>query len=540
MDIINLNYSYGATGGPAPTTPPRTTPTAALLSLSEPRNPRQASAPSVGALRETNQKEIRVNAKGSTDGFWSPGHTHGRKNQSKKHWRKIDLNNKPDVPTHNRFFILESTVENKTLHDACSFKAYDDLVESCKGEPETFKVLRNGSMLLKSKSHEQSCNIEKIKSIGNIQVKATPHRKLNSSQGTVLARKWDKYTCEEICDHLHHAQVTDVKKLPSRPNKRYNGSRYLLTFNSIQPPESIRAGLEKLDVRLYVPRPRRCFNCQGFGHVGKHCRSTNSICQNCAEVTHTTPDEQCERRPKCRNCHSDHSASDPMCPMYQIEQEIITIVTKDKISFQEARKIVKKRYPDAVQSYADAAKRRRQQNSTRRVPNQEMELSTRRVPYQEMELPTPLSPRRTRIPRAGPSGENARATMPRNPQTERQNVPAGKRKALSPITPERNGVTNERQRKKLVQPPSSTKTTNPTTIPSKSSELPKTQRTRSLVKDFPMPPVPEKNRASKQKTGTDQRTNPTKQPIAVQISQRQEEQQRPKDPRTLPRSGEYT
>ena len=387
----------------------------------------------------------------SADGVWSPGHTHGRVNQSKKRFSNRISMHTPSVLTNNRFYVLESQDENKTLHDACTFKAYRDLKRDCQGEPETFKILRNGTMLLKSRNSDQSRRIERIKTLAGINVKASPHRKLNSSQGTVLARKWEKYTETELCENLAEEQVIDVKRLPSRPNKTYTGSRYLLTFGALQPPDSIRAGLEKLSVRLYIPRPRRCYNCQGFGHVGMHCKSAQSTCHNCAETSHTKENEQCRRPAKCRNCHKDHPASDIKCPIYRVEQEVVTIATKEKVSFQEARKVVQARYPEATRTFAEVTKLRRAQAYAARKQTEEV-----------TELPVPLLLCPSSSPVPGPSREGTtesnsapRHTRPsqiEHPIQEPERGKSNKRKTSSPPSTSIKTTTTEAHPNKQIKP----------------------------------------------------------------------------------------
>ena len=137
----------------------------------------------------------------------------------------------------------------------------------------------------------------------------------------------------------------------------------------MSPPEKINGGLEKLEVREFIPRPRRCFNCQGFGHMGAHCRRTEAICANCSDRVHTERNEACRRTPHCRNCRGNHPTTDRGCPTYKKEQEILTIVTREKVSFVEARKAVRRRYPDQGTSYSDVVKRRIQRdNSINELP----------------------------------------------------------------------------------------------------------------------------------------------------------------------------
>jgi hypothetical protein len=73
----------------------------------------------------------------------------------------------------------------------------------------------------------------------------------------------------------------------------------------------------------------RCYKCQGYGHIAKHCRLNYEICAHCAESGHST--KQCTSKDKnasCVNCRKagkkgDHAASNSDCPMYKKALEII-------------------------------------------------------------------------------------------------------------------------------------------------------------------------------------------------------------------------
>ena len=49
--------------------------------------------------------------------------------------------------------------------------------------------------------------------------------------------------------------------------------------------------------------------------------------------------QQCDKPAKCWNCAEDHPASSTDCFYYELEQEIIAVKTREKISYSEAKKI---------------------------------------------------------------------------------------------------------------------------------------------------------------------------------------------------------
>lgn len=65
----------------------------------------------------------------------------------------------------------------------------------------------------------------------------------------------------------------------------------------------------------------RCFNCQGLGHVGKHCLQKNPICSHCAENHESKSCKNKDKTPCCINCrkgkrNDGHTANDSNCPSY--------------------------------------------------------------------------------------------------------------------------------------------------------------------------------------------------------------------------------
>ena len=58
-------------------------------------------------------------------------------------------------------------------------------------------------------------------------------------------------------------------------------------------------------------RPRRCFSCHQFGHIGRYCRN-KARCGHCAGVAHLQGEGECPQlasgKKKCINCRGPHLA----------------------------------------------------------------------------------------------------------------------------------------------------------------------------------------------------------------------------------------
>ena len=115
-------------------------------------------------------------------------------------------------------------------------------------------------------------------------------------------------------------------------------------FDMLKLHNIVSAAWLRLQVRPYIPSPRRCFYCQMFGHVLTSCRrklkGEAPICGNCGEQEHG----ECSRLPHCFNCKGDHSASAKICDRYQFEKEVLVVKTKEKITFREAKQKVSPRF----------------------------------------------------------------------------------------------------------------------------------------------------------------------------------------------------
>ena len=97
-------------------------------------------------------------------------------------------------------------------------------------------------------------------------------------------------------------------------------------------PTQVILGYTRYDVRTFVPLPRRCFNCQLFGHSNKKCRR-RAVCQHCGEAAHNP----CPNPASCVNCGGPHPASYNHCPIYRFEKLTLEIQASERLTIQSAR-----------------------------------------------------------------------------------------------------------------------------------------------------------------------------------------------------------
>ena len=118
-----------------------------------------------------------------------------------------------------------------------------------------------------------------------------------------------------------HPRVTFARRCVKRVGHgRIEQTRQVeVTFRG-PAPESLDLGLWGVfSCRRYVPEPLRCFKCQAFGHVQKHCKRESELCGVCSQRHRTS---ECisalrageHREACCPNCGGRHHVWARHCP----------------------------------------------------------------------------------------------------------------------------------------------------------------------------------------------------------------------------------
>ncbi|XP_055932952.1 uncharacterized protein LOC129962974 [Argiope bruennichi] len=252
------------------------------------------------------------------------------------------------------FTVHRISDENETLNTVSPFLV-DKAFLSTVGEVTNIRKLRSGDLLVEVSSRQQSQKIMKLKALATIPISVSPHKSLNSSKGVITCGELFIVPVEIITKELKFQGVTHVRQITiRRDGQLLNTKHYVLTFNSPQLPESIKAGYINLPVRPYIPNPLRCFQCQRYGHSKMNCRGTLT-CARCAQKGHDG--QQCSAPEKCINCNGDHTAYSRLCPRWQLEKKIVAVKFKENISYPEARRKIIAQTPTEGSSYASAVQR---------------------------------------------------------------------------------------------------------------------------------------------------------------------------------------
>ena len=221
---------------------------------------------------------------------------------------------------------------------------------------------KDGNMLIEIPDKTEFDKIMAITSIGPTTVKVSPHSVLNTSRGVVYDPDFQNFGSEEELVNFF-AQFGVIKAFHFTRKDKNTGvisktNSVCLTFNSPNLPTEIK--IKELGlifkVKPYYPMPRRCFNCNKYGHTNKNCRRGVS-CPFCGK-THS--DDQCDVKSEssshyCSNCEENHPVFSKECKEYKRQIDIIKIMVDEKLPRREARNESYRRRPDYGKSFANAA-----------------------------------------------------------------------------------------------------------------------------------------------------------------------------------------
>lgn len=267
-------------------------------------------------------------------------------------------NNENSNKTNTRFYIIKR--QEGTFSEISPFFIHK-MLHSLVGEIKCVKKLRSGDLFIEVQNSTQAQNIEKLTNFGNIPVHVSPHRTLNSSRGVISEQDLLFVTESEILENLRDQNIINVSRINIRKDNKIIPTKHIiLTFDTPNLPQSIKAGYLNCPVRPYIPNPLWCFQCQRFGHSKASCRGAIT-CARCSSPGHES--DNCTAPARCVNCGKDHPSYFKSCEKWKTEKEIQTIRTKQKISYPEAKKIVLSLSPTVGISYSAAASKATNHNS---------------------------------------------------------------------------------------------------------------------------------------------------------------------------------
>lgn len=207
------------------------------------------------------------------------------------------------------------------------------------GEVRLAKVLRDGNLLIMCSNEEQRERACRMREIGNKVISARRvEKRFMWNRGVIWAIPVE-VTMDEIKANVKGGKVKDARRLQTfRDGIKQDSESVMLEFEDEILPNKVTLGYMTYNVREFVPKPMRCFNCQRFGHSASTCKRK----RRCARCGEDRDYEQCRKeiQPKCCNCGGSHSVASGGCEVMKRQVEIQQIRVQNKISYADAVKMV--------------------------------------------------------------------------------------------------------------------------------------------------------------------------------------------------------
>ena len=139
----------------------------------------------------------------------------------------------------------------------------------------------NKTLLIEVYNQEAYRALLNIKEINQFPVKIQPRNTSHCEETLELT--------EREQTQLNEQGVTDLYRIE-------HTNMYSVTFNTLQLPEKIKISCLLFKVKLHIPKPRRCFKCQRYGHNEEQCVH-GRVCPTCGHEGHSFRD--CRSAPQC-------------------------------------------------------------------------------------------------------------------------------------------------------------------------------------------------------------------------------------------------
>ena len=258
------------------------------------------------------------------------------KNSKRLHVDSDSSDNEP-CRAFPRFIVLESAEEAK-ITDLSPFVIQK--VISSNIAPKTVKTLKNKTLLVEVEKEKHANFLLGMNTFHNLQIRAYPHKNLNTSKGVVRSKDLSVCTIEEIKKELNNQGIIDVRRISiKKENQTILTNTYIMQFDRPTIPKEIKIGYNIEKVEPFIPNPLRCFKCQKFGHHEDACNG-RAVCGRCGRRDPDHTANECRLDCRCANCGEDHPAYARACKTWKKEKEIMAIKHTKNISFPEARKMV--------------------------------------------------------------------------------------------------------------------------------------------------------------------------------------------------------
>lgn len=151
---------------------------------------------------------------------------------------------------------------------------------------------------------------------------------------------------EEILQDIEspQAEVVSVRRmLRYSEGNRIPTEAVVISFKGQLLPTYVYLYHHRFRLKPDTPKVFQCSKCYHLGHLANQCKATHAACANCGQDHETAT---CRQQIKCLLCSGKHSATARKeCQKWQEHREILTVMVRQRISFNAARRLVKKGSP---------------------------------------------------------------------------------------------------------------------------------------------------------------------------------------------------
>ena len=204
---------------------------------------------------------------------------------------------------------------------------------------EEMKIMARGDILVKVTNKIHFEDLKALDYINDYPIEVSLPKSL--SQFKKVVTLYENINPEEMdqieIEWKNKYGISKIEKLLKKIEEDLVPTKSLVLYSNVPIPDRVTVGPLSFPARPWTSKPRRCTNCQLFGHIKDVCRTNTQTCGKCACRGHSA--ENCtESQIKCRNCQStDHISGDKNCQKYKEIMEISKIVSKNKIPWKEAK-----------------------------------------------------------------------------------------------------------------------------------------------------------------------------------------------------------
>ena len=216
------------------------------------------------------------------------------------------------------------------------------------GEEDTF-VVEVGSA-------DESRLMSTLIKIGQHEVVVQVNRTYDIRKGLIYVQGYDLLDFEGYEKGLKkHYNLTRVEHAHWIKTRNNLSQAIIVSFQGELPSYlDIPGESARTPVQEYKQLPNLCKKCLDYGHSQRVCRESTQKCVNCSSEEHTYP--PCELEPICCHCTQLHRTGDKNCQRYKVEQEVLNIQARSRVSRNQAYVIYNREHPSATTTnYAAAA-----------------------------------------------------------------------------------------------------------------------------------------------------------------------------------------